>query len=128
MVISQSGQKAGAFVFIFADGKSWTVASEIILPAIITPFMSIEFHVDSGQVDSNYSGYGGDASFPVKLETHQDDPDQFFGQFFDGDADNDQTYTRVPIITSGRYINTSGIWQESTICYDGVPVQQFIKI
>ncbi len=124
LVISQAYQHETVMVFMFANGYSWTARGVDVFPAVGVEFWSLQFYIndDTGTVDHEH---GSDPDNPVTLEENNI---YGAGGLFDGDADNDQTYTRVPIIASGRYVNTSGTFKEVTFCHNGVPVQQFIKI
>lgn len=124
LVISQAYQQETAMAFIFANGNSYTARGVDVFPADGVEFWSLQFYIDASTGTLDHA-YGGDPDNPVTFEE-----DNIYGAdgLFDGDADNDQTYTRVPIIANGRYVNTSGTFKEVTFCHNGVPVQQFIKI
>jgi hypothetical protein len=106
------------FTFIFANGESWTARAEDIFPSESVEFWSLKFYIDTntGTVDHAYANYPEN---PVTFEEEE------FG--FNGTIGM-QTYTKVPIIDGGRYVNTGGMWIESTICIEGRPAQIFVKI
>ena len=122
LVISQDRPQERTLVFYFANGYKWIAKFEDIMPAVAKEFWSLQFYID-GTTGTLDHAYGNDSTSPVTFQENDtlegDDP------LYDGD---EQTYTRVPVIIAGRYVNTTGVWQESTICQDGSPIQQFMKI
>lgn len=125
LVISQERPQDRTLVFYFANGFKWIAKSEDIMPGVAKEFWSLQFYINesTGTLDHNYEN---EPTLPVTFE--ENDTLEEDNPLYDGDDDDEQTYTRVPVIIAGRYVNTSGVWQESTICQDGVPAQQFIKI
>jgi hypothetical protein len=129
LVISQTvPQIENHFVFRFANGNTWEVPAQSIFPARGKIFWAINFYVGSnGQVQSHYAN---NPDFPVTLYDFQDSNLLFEREdaLHDSTVEGGQNYTRVPIIAYGKYINTGGIWQENTVCQDGVAHQQFYKL
>jgi len=125
LVISQDRPQERTLVFYFANGYKWIAKFEDIMPAVAKEFWSLQFYID-GTTGTLDHAYENEPTSPVTFQ--EDDTLEDDDPLYDGDEDTDQTYTRVPVIIAGRYVNTSGVWQESTICQDGVPIQQFIKI
>ena len=126
LVISQPYTQAAGYAFFFAGGGSWTAIAEHILPVDIdsAPWQwYVEFEIgDNGLV--NPSGHDG-KDWPVYVGNEND---IFTDGMFDGGGDDDQSFTRVPIILNGRVVNPGGVFQEVTTCEGGEPVQRFIKI
>lgn len=126
LVISQPYSQAAGYTFFFASGGSWTAFAEHILPENMgtDPWQwYIEFEVGpNGKV--NPSAHGG-AEWPVYVG---DANDIFNDGLYDGDVENDQTFTRVPIIINGRVVSSGGVFKEVTLCENNLPIQQFIRI
>jgi len=129
LVISQTvPQVENHFVFRFQNGNVWKAPAASIYPADGKIFWAINFYIGSnGQVNSNYESNPG---FPVTFYDFEDSDILFENNdaLHDSTVESGQNYTRVPIIAYGRYVNMGGIWQENTVCEDGISHQQFYKL